>query len=130
MAFRARPRGTGHTRGVRSKSSAGVNIQATIMEEQSPRSRVLGSVPDLTSDTGGESDTSSFMPSASLFRMPTQPFAWGDSPSYKNMHALKGWREWEREAGDVYRSSKSSWGDSDESRSAIAGESLWPLYPY
>ena len=110
-------------RGVKSKSSAGVNIQATIMEEQSPRSRMIGSVPDLTSDTGGESDASSFMPASSLFRMPTQPYKWGESPSQKNMYALKGWREWEREAGDVYRSSKSSWGDSDESRSAIAGES-------
>lgn len=81
-------------------------------------------MPDLTMDTGDESEASSALPVADCF---IECNSWSSFQGGKDLRVLKGWREWEREAGDVYRASKSSWDDSDESRSVVAGEEIEKL---
>ncbi|WVR09430.1 hypothetical protein IAU60_006497 [Kwoniella sp. DSM 27419] len=94
MRSRARPMGAGHHR---QKSSAGVNIGATIREMPS-HSSVKGDIAQPT-----------IVGVDSLTR----------DEEYDRMRSVRHWVEWEREAVDEYRKIKSVWHDSEESKHAL-----------
>ena len=93
----ARP---GHARG---KSSLGVVVQATIKEEPSLatlRNVALG---------------------AAIGRQPSWCETEDDEPT---VTSVKHFVEWKREADDEYRRTRACWTDSEESKHAVAGESI------
>jgi serine/arginine repetitive matrix protein 2 len=103
-ASRVRPRGMGHARQV---SSAGLQLPATIREQPSMatlRANRCSSSPPRVQVVGWDGDVTVEKESAEK--------------------AVKCWLSFQREADDEYKRTKYSWQDSEESKHAVAGESI------
>ncbi|WWD19225.1 hypothetical protein CI109_103683 [Kwoniella shandongensis] len=112
LGTRTRPRGSGH---YRQKSSAGVRIDATIHE--------MPSMATLRANKSSTSPSVRAKNSRSSLRDREPTIIGGDGLTEDDgsdkMKSVRRWIEWEREAVDEFRKTKSCWVDSDESKHAL-----------
>ncbi|WWD02210.1 hypothetical protein V865_000248 [Kwoniella europaea PYCC6329] len=106
LGRRTRPTGAGH---YRQKSSAGVNVDATIHE-----------MPSMATLRANKSSASP-RPHSLISREPTIVGVddLGEDEEFDRMKSVRNWVEWEREAVDEFRKTKNCWRDSEESKHAL-----------
>ncbi|KAK6910839.1 hypothetical protein I203_104873 [Kwoniella mangroviensis CBS 8507] len=106
LGRRTRPTGAGH---YRQKSSAGVNVDATIHE-----------MPSMATLRANKSAASP-RPHSLISREPTIVGVddLGGDEEFDRMKSVRNWVEWEREAVDEFRKTKNCWRDSEESKHAL-----------
>ncbi|WVW85433.1 hypothetical protein I302_107471 [Kwoniella bestiolae CBS 10118] len=106
LGRRTRPTGAGH---YRQKSSAGVNVDATIHE-----------MPSMATLRANKSSASP-RPRGQVSREPTIVGVddLGKQDEFDRMRSVRNWVEWEREAVDEFRKTKNCWRDSEESKHAL-----------
>ncbi|WVF67509.1 hypothetical protein IAT40_002265 [Kwoniella sp. CBS 6097] len=110
LGTRVRPSGAGH---YRQKSSAGVKVEATIHEM--PSMATLRAKKSSASPSG--------RPNSVISREPTIVGVGelGEEEEIDRMRSVRNWVEWEREAEDEFRKTKSCWRDSEESKHVLEG---------